>query len=326
MVKILILGATGYIGLPLSQSLLRASHIVYGLSRTPQKAHQLALQEIHPILGSTTDSASYAKLIREERIDVVVDCTSGDAEGSIRTLEVMTRLGQERIEAGKAHGWPTVKLGYIYVSGMWVHGSSPEPVSDLSPIGVPGAPAQPVGIVAWRPAVERKVLAARDTLDVMIVRPAVLYGRNNPLWSFLFNPLLEAARDNRSADVSVKADPEAMIPLVHLDDTVLGLHQAVEKLPLISGLGAWPVFDLVTSRESLRIVVEAAGCALGFRGKVLCVGARGDAQAEAMSCSVRGDSSRARDLLGWNPKILGMVDGVEKYVLSFRAMSEERVM
>jgi nucleoside-diphosphate-sugar epimerase len=322
MVKVLVLGATGYIGLPLSQSLLRSSHTVYGLSRTPQKAHQLSLHEIIPVSGSSEDSAAYTQLIRDHRIDVVVDCTGVDASNSIRTIDNIARLGKERMEADRPGGWPTAKLGYIYVSGMWVHGSSAQPVNDLSPVGVPGAPAQPPSIVAWRPTIERLVLAQRDTLDVMIVRPAVVYGRNNPIWNFLFEPLLEAAKGNSDAPISVKADPQATIPLVHLDDTVSGLHRAVERLPLISGTGVWPVFDLVTSRESLRIVVEAAGRALGFHHKVVCAGPGDDALAKAMGCCVMGDSNRARDLLGWHPKIGGMVDGIEKYALSFRAMYE----
>jgi nucleoside-diphosphate-sugar epimerase len=317
MVKVLVLGATGYVGFPLCQSLLRANHKVYGLARTQAKAIQLARAEIVPVLGSFEDPGAYMGLIRDERIDVVVDSTSGSANAA-RTVEDLRALSSERIEAGRASGWAGTKLGYIYVSGMWVHGSSTYPVDDFSPIGCAHARASPPSVVEWRPAVERAVLASRDMLDAMIVRPAVIYGRDNPLWAFLFQPLLTAAMEKGTEAVNVQVDPEAIIPLVHVDDTVSGLHQAVERLPLISGANVWPVFDLMTSRESLRVVVQAAAWALGFHGKVECAGVGDDATAMAMSCSTKGDSSRARDLLGWQPKILGMADGIEKYVLSFR--------
>jgi nucleoside-diphosphate-sugar epimerase len=316
MVKVLVLGATGSIGFPLCQSLLRANHSVYGLARSEEKALQLARNEIVPVRGSVEDSEAYMKLIRDQRIDIVVDSTSG-SESTVRTLENMRVLSHERLEAGRVSGWASTKLGYIYVGGMWVHGSSPYPVDDFSPVGSADARASPPSVVEWRPAVERLILANQDLLDVMIVRPAVVYGRDNPLWAFLFQPLLTAALEGTEA-VSVKADPDAMIPLVHLDDAVSGLHQAVERLPLISGAGFWPVFDLMTSRESLRAVVQAMAWALGFYGKVVCAGTGDDTLAKAMSCSTRGDSSRARDLLGWQPKIQGMVDGIEKYALSFR--------
>jgi nucleoside-diphosphate-sugar epimerase len=322
MVKILVLGATGYVGFPLCQSLLRASHTVYGLARDNEKALRLAQNEIIPVLGSNGDPGLYIELIRSERIDVVIDSTGPNPGDAARTIENVVALGKERLETDRTSGWSPGKLGYIYVSGMWVHGSSLEPVNDFSLVGVPGAPAQPPRFIAWRPAVERQVLAHRDTLDVMIVRPALLYGHNNPLWNFLFDPLLAAAREGGPEVVSVKADPDAMIPLVHLDDTVSGLHQAVERLPLISGAGVWPVFDLVASRENLRVVIEAAGRALGFRGKVQCAGTGDDALAEGMSCSVRGDSSRARDLLDWCPRFLGMADGIERSALSFMAMKK----
>ncbi|KAI9770327.1 MAG: hypothetical protein M1840_003486 [Geoglossum simile] len=317
MVKVLVLGATGYVGFPLCQSLLRANHKVYGLARTQEKAIQLARAEIIPVLGSLEDSGAYLGLVRDERIDVVVDSMSGSSN-TARVVEGLIALSKERIEAGRASGWASTKLGYIYVSGMWVHGSSTYQVDDFSPVGCAHARASPPGVVEWRPAVERVVLASRDVLDVMVVRPAVIYGRGNPLWTFLFQPLLTAAVGKGTEAVSVQVDPEAMIPLVHIDDTVSGLQQAIERLPLISGAGIWPVFDLMTSRESLRVVVQAAAWALGFHGKVECAGVGDDALAMAMSCSAWGDSSRARDLLGWQPKIPGMVDGIEKYVLSFR--------
>ena len=53
MPRILILGATGYIGNNLCNLLVRSGqHTVYGLARTPEKAKWLARQEIIPVLES----------------------------------------------------------------------------------------------------------------------------------------------------------------------------------------------------------------------------------------------------------------------------------
>src|SRR5581483_2890229 len=47
MMKILITGATGLIGRQLCQSLLSDGHMVIGLSRTPEKARDLPVTEMH---------------------------------------------------------------------------------------------------------------------------------------------------------------------------------------------------------------------------------------------------------------------------------------
>ena len=51
MVKVLIIGAAGYIGLHLSQQLRRANHIVYGTTRSASKQTLLQTNEIIPIIG-----------------------------------------------------------------------------------------------------------------------------------------------------------------------------------------------------------------------------------------------------------------------------------
>ncbi|KAF9097128.1 hypothetical protein BGX29_008203 [Mortierella sp. GBA35] len=51
MVKVLVIGAAGYIGLRLSQHLRQANHIVYGTTRSPSNESILAINEIIPIVG-----------------------------------------------------------------------------------------------------------------------------------------------------------------------------------------------------------------------------------------------------------------------------------
>ena len=86
MTRILLIGATGYVGQALAAELLRAgTFTVYGLARTEEKARQLAAKEIVPVLGSNTDSAAYLALIKSAGIHVVVDC-AGANNGSWQIL------------------------------------------------------------------------------------------------------------------------------------------------------------------------------------------------------------------------------------------------
>lgn len=206
MPRILILGATGYIGSALASSLVRADHTVYGLARTSSKATQLARLEIIPVLGSAQDSDAYIKLIKTAHIDIVVDCAGANQE-SAKILSDVERAGKERLTQGGA------KLGFVYTSGTWVHGSSQERCSDLDPVGTEDAKAKPPRLVAWRPQMERLVLNARDVLDTVVVRPALVYGREHAVWSSFFGPVLEAAKSGKERAVG--------FPLIQLVDRAL---------------------------------------------------------------------------------------------------------
>jgi nucleoside-diphosphate-sugar epimerase len=152
--------------------------------------------------------------------------------------------------------------------------------------------------VAWRAGMERAVLAAREVLDTVIVRPALIYGKENTIWTALFAPLVAAAKTGeKSATLSV--DKDSKPALCHIDDVASGLHCAVDKLPLISGTGVYPVFDLITSQESMREILATAGKALGFKGEIDFAGTGGDLFMEAMCVSTNGSSARAKQILGW---------------------------
>ncbi|MCJ1396464.1 hypothetical protein MMC18_009354, partial [Xylographa bjoerkii] len=104
MSKVLILGATGYIGQALALSLLRSGlFTVYGLARTPAKARALSALEIIPVLGSASDSAAYLALIASASIDIVVDA-AGANRASAQILADVHRAGAARLAAARAQG------------------------------------------------------------------------------------------------------------------------------------------------------------------------------------------------------------------------------
>ena len=320
MPRILILGATGYVGSALATTLLRSAHQVYGLARTASKANTLARLEIIPVLGSVQDSTAYIQLIKTAHIDIVVDC-AGANQASAQILSDVIEAGKERLKAGGG------KLGFVYTSGTWVHGSSDLRCSDLDPVGTAYAKTPPPRMVAWRPQMERDVLKARDVLDVVVVRPALVYGREHAIWGSFFGPVLEAARKNgtdNEAVVKIPLEPTSRPGLVHVDDVAEGLRCAVEKLPLISGTGVYPIFDLTTSQESMRDIFEGFGKAVGLKGRVeLVEPSEDDLFAEAMQTSTNGDSSRAEQLLGWLPRRRGFVAGMDVYAKAFVAAQEK---
>lgn len=321
MPKVLVLGATGYLGRQIVHQLVQTGeHTVYGVTRTPSKATQLARQEVIPILcpDPENEPQAYTSVIESKHIDVVLDVAGADA-GSHMFLRHLVVIARERLEADQRRGVKGPKLGFIYCSGTWVHGSSNKAVNDLDPVG-DDAQTPPQEQVTWRVEMEKSVLQAADVLDVIILRPALIYGREGTIWAPFIMPVLEAARKGSMSPVEIPLHPDSRPGLIHVDDAARGFVKAIEKVHLLSGTGVYPVFDLVTSQESMREIYEALKACWGFMGEVVLKGYGRDIFAKAMSASLRGSSARAKQLLDWQPTRLGgFVQDMDIYAAAFVA-------
>lgn len=320
MTKVLIIGATGYLGKRLAETLVRRGQDqVYGIARSEAKAKSLALVEVTPILCSdpVNEPATYIEAIRDHHIDTVVDVGGANLD-SAKFLDDMKKLGKERLENYKTSGnHKCPKLGFIYCSGTWVHGSNEKPVNDLDVVG-PGASTPPRSLVAWRVDLEKSILASADILDVAILRPALIYGYEGTIWTPFFLPLLEAARSGKPDCVQVPLSVDAKPGLVHVDDVATGFTKAIEKLSLINGGSVYPIFDLFTSQESMSDIFVALASTWGYKGHLKLIGTGDDLFAEAMSTTMRGSSARAKQLLGWEPTRLGgYVADMDCYAAAF---------
>ncbi|KAG4438290.1 hypothetical protein IFR05_006225 [Cadophora sp. M221] len=318
MVNVLVIGATGYIGQALTQSLIRSgNHRVFGLARTPDKAKSLEREEVIPIHGAISSTEALTQAIETHHINIVVDVAGADKE-SYDLLTLLKKVGAERLVVASKAAIRIPKLGFIYCGGTWVHGSSHAPVNDLMPVAALNAPSTPMTLTSWRPALEQAVLACSDVLDVMVIRPALVYGRSSAIWTSLLQPI-HAAAQNGSKSVSVPAEPDSRPALIHVDDVATGFHAAIDKLPLIAGTGVYPIFDLVTSQESMHDILSAAGKAFEFKGTVELAVTGDDLFATAMSCSGNATSGRARQILGWEPKKYSFVQGMDVYAKAWLA-------
>ncbi|KAH6719275.1 NAD dependent epimerase/dehydratase family protein [Leptodontidium sp. 2 PMI_412] len=318
MVNVLVIGATGYIGQALTQSLIRSGdHRIFGLARTPEKAKTLEREEVIPIYGAISSTEALTKAIETHHINIVVDVAGADKE-SHDLLGLLKKIGTERLAVASKAGIRTPKLGFIYCGGTWVHGSSQAPVNDLMPVATLNAPSPSMALTSWRPALEQAVLASSDVLDVMVIRPALVYGRSSAIWTSLLHPI-HAAAQSGSKTVSVAAELDSRPALIHVDDVATGFHAAIDKLTLISGTGVYPIFDLVTSQESMHDILSAAGRELGLKGTVELAGCGENSFAKAMSCSGNATSGRARRILGWEPKKYSFVQGMDVYAKAWLA-------
>ncbi|KAF8190197.1 NAD(P)-binding protein [Mycena galopus ATCC 62051] len=290
--KVLVLGATGFIGFPTAQALARAGHIVYGLARTDAKAKALAAEEIIPLLGDT-DSDAWMPLIGT--LDVIIETVTASPEGGRSILERVTNAA-----ASRPPGAPL--LSYIYTSGTWVHGDSrTEIVTDSTPL------TRPSPLMAWRPEFEQLVVR-NTTLNGIVVRPALLYGRSASLLANLFNGAAEGK-------VVWPGTPGGRYAVIHADDLADLFVRVAEKAPLLRG----KIFDAANSQtesvdELLQKLVQISGAKGPYEYRK-----PENLYEEALQGTTLVRPYLANALLDWSPKKPGLVEGLDVYYAAWRA-------
>ncbi|RVD87966.1 uncharacterized protein DFL_002167 [Arthrobotrys flagrans] len=310
MVRILIFGASGFVGNPIAQALRRRGHTVYAVARTEEKTIELSKQEIIPILGDASQPETWVPALN--LVDIVIDSSpsyGGISEGILKAIKE-----SRRVTSAKKHD---PKIGYIYVSGVWVHGDSPELVTDRVPTGI-HTDRKPVGIVSWRPAFEDSVLQSKDVIDVAILRAGMVFGGSGSVFALWWAPFVEALKTNKAHEpVTIKGRAEASIALVHKDDYAEAVLNAVEKFEIVSQIH-YPIFNVVSGHEVLGDINKAAANVLGITGELKHQApAADDHFGNAISTSLLIDSARSQSYLDWQPRHTSLIKNAEIYVKAY---------
>ncbi|GBE79401.1 NAD(P)-binding protein [Sparassis latifolia] len=293
--KVLILGASGFIGFPVAQAFVRAGHIVYGITRSETKARQLAAEEIIPIVGDGNDRSTWLPLVAT--LDVLVDATGGTDVWTIGPENLNATV--DAVKQYRPASAP--KLGYIYTSGIWVHGNNRKDIlTDTTPI------TTPVEIVKWRPELEQKVVT-NPFVNGVVIRPALLYGHSGSLFASLFQSAFEGY-------VKWFGPAGGRLSLIHRDDLANIFVLAAEKSSIIRGQILDAANDFTESTDDiLQKLVEVSGAS----GYTYIEPTNLFETATVTSAIIRPYLGRA--LLGWQPRKAGVVDHLEIYYNAWKA-------
>lgn len=195
--RVLVTGATGYIGAVVCEYLRKAGHQAVGLARGEEKARWLETQGYLVVRGALQDAARLRAAA--EAADAVIHAAMewGPGAGATDRAAIATLL-----EALAGSRRPL-----IYTSGVWVMGNTRGQLK-----GEVSALAPPA-LVAWRPAVEELVLEARERgVKGVVLRPGMVFGRGGGALAGFF-------RDARTLGVvRVAGDGENHWSNVHVDD------------------------------------------------------------------------------------------------------------
>jgi nucleoside-diphosphate-sugar epimerase len=298
--KIFITGATGYIGFNVALALRRAGHAVWGLARSKDKAHLLAAQEIHAVVGTLQQPDSYLPIAEQcaVLIHAAVDFQADTFVLDRRTVEGLLAAGQRGAQP------KTV----IYTSGAWVYGDTGGELVDET------TPLTPPRLVEMRPATEQMVLTARGVRG-LVIRPGCVYGRQGGLTGIWFS-------GTRGKALKVIGSGNNRWAMVHVDDLADGYLRVAESH------FAGEVFNFTDrSRSTVGGIVRAVAQVAGYTDPIQFILVAEAARtlgelAHCLALDQHVDARKAVRLLGWQPRHGSFVDEVETYYQSWKAAQQ----
>ena len=300
MKRILVTGANGFIGSYLMPALQRHSYISRGSTRSddiqidPQINDYVCVGEI----GPNTDwdkalSGIHAVIHLAARVHIMRE-NSSDPLDAYRRVNVLgtSRLAEQAIEKG-------VKR-FIYLSSIKVNGEQ-TPHSPFTEDDKP-APADPYGQSKLEAELRLKELSRHSDMEVVIVRPPLVYG---PGVGGNFMRLIKLVEHGYPLPLASIRNARSMVSLQNLTDfliTCLEHPRAAGETFLVSDGIDWSTPDMIHAiAKALGVperlfpipvpLLQAMGRLLG-QGESIT----------RLSQSLLVDISKSRDLLGWEPQ------------------------
>lgn len=278
--RILVTGATGYIGQNVAARLRADGHEVSGLARSEGGVRALAARGIRPVAGSLDDVDQLATEARE--VDAVVDTATADhAPSTAAFLEVLAGTGKTYVRTS----------GTGVYTDLWSGQLNPQTFTEATVI-------EPAPVVADRYRSDLRVVAAAERdIRTVVIRPSMIYGDGASEQL----PLL--VRHAVATGRSIYAAPgENIWSNVYLADLVDVYARALDKAPpgatyniaggeaRMADIAGW-VAELVGLPAASGVSVEEAYAAFGPRWVDV-----------ALASNSRVDSSLACEELDWVPR------------------------
>ena len=282
--NVALTGATGFIGSHVLSDLHEHGHQVTALVRNDEQADVVAARGATPTVADLYDRTAVVSVLRD--VDAAIHTASPGDETS---ADLDSAVVDAAIEAYAGSGKP-----YIHIGGLWVHGDNTS-ITEESPLNPPA-------LVAWKPAIARRVLDARDMRGV-VIGPGVAYGDGAGIPALL----LGSPRDD-AGNLIMLGTGQQHWSTVHVADLADFYRRVLES---DSARGYYVIGDGVN--PTVAEITEAAAVAAGAPGAVAgsdeeARARLGDYFAEALLLDQGTDAAKARAELDWNPAHPNLVD------------------
>jgi nucleoside-diphosphate-sugar epimerase len=315
--KILVTGATGFIGGAVARKLLQQGHDVAGLTRPGDGAARLQASGLRPVVGDFADPASLAELAVE--VDAVVSLASiGQVEGTPESFAKDRDAVAVMTKALGDSGKPFIFTSGSAIFGVFTKGeASPTIFDEHHPVPLPVSVFAPPeaeiptpfvdsfgGAMSLRAETETAVLRASGVRGIAI-RPGLVYGDGRGY--DLPNLIALAKKHGAAPHLGAGGVRQGY---VHIDDLVEVYVLALERAP------AGTMLHAVTDEIALGDLAAAVNRLMGAGGRteawsLVEMYARGGGGGMSLSVNKRLASEKTRRVLDWTPTRYDILEDVE---------------
>ena len=276
--KVVLTGATGFVGSHVLADLYKHGHEVTALVRDDAQADTVAARGATPVVVDLYDRPAVARLL-------------GNADGAIHTASpgdaTSADLDSAVVDAVTG-AFAGTGQPYLQISGLWIYGANPA-ITEASPFSAPA-------MVSWKEPIERRVLGATDIRGVVIVS-SVAYGDGG---GGIPGLLLGSPRDDAGRLIMLGTGQQHW-STVHAADLADFFRRVLEDESAhgryVIGNGLNPTVAELT--QAAAVAADAPGAVPGSDDEAR--GRLGDYFAEVLLLDQGTDAARARAELGWYP-------------------------
>lgn len=295
MSKILVSGANGFVGRALCSQLIRNGHDVVGAVRGRAASGQHSVGD----LSDSTDwrnalagvevvvhLAARVHMLRDNAVDPLAQFRAVNRDATLNLARQAAAAGVRR---------------FIFISSIGVNGA--ETISAPFDESTVPRPHSPYAVSKWEAECELNELCADGAMELVILRPPLVYGSNAP---GNFATLLKLVRRALPMPLGAVENRRSMISLDNLVEVIIGCATspaAANQLFLVSD------GDDVSTPALLTALAEGMGRPARLWWMpiaVLRLGARlagRSAMYQQLCGSLCIDSSKMRSALQWRPAL-----------------------
>jgi len=308
--RVLLAGASGAIGTPLTRQLIAAGHEVVGITRSPANAERLRTASAEAVVADVMDRENLLAALRDVRADAVMHQLT--ALGSVKLRDAMQGTNALRttgtanlIAAARAvgaHRFLTQSIIFGY--GYRDHG--PHLITEDDPFGEPASGSVGPAIAALR-SNEEQVFSA-DEVEGIALRYGGFYGQDS-----FFRMIINLVRKRR---LPVPSSGGGFANFIYLEDAAAATVAALEKGH------AGQAYNIVDD-EPVRWAdyLDALAAEVGARRPWRVPGwmLRPIPYLHAvMATSMRVSNAKAKRELGWAPAVPSYRQGIPLLVRANR--------
>jgi nucleoside-diphosphate-sugar epimerase len=225
--KVLIAGASGALGTPLTRALIAAGHDVFGLARSPESRNHLSHLGAYPIQANVMDRDDLLRAVKGVRADAVIHALTAlkktplrhqdmYATNALRDAGTTNLLAAAREIGARRFVAESMTLGYGY--GDW----GEKVITEDCPFAPVGSSSQLERHVAGFRSLERQVWEATQAgwIEGISLRYGYFYGAASLV------PILETLR-HRS--LPLPSGGRAVTSWIYLEDAAAATVAALER-------------------------------------------------------------------------------------------------